>query len=61
MTADRDNFEGYGYDGQEIGCTNCDGGWRHRCWDDMCISRYSAEDCRVAVCCRDCNPLADYQ
>jgi hypothetical protein len=45
------------YDDDEIGCVNCDNGWKHGCCDDLCIGcTDEAIDCFSPVPCRECNP-----
>jgi hypothetical protein len=39
----------------EIGCYECDGGWKHGCCSDMCIGCYEAVECDRAYPCRLCN------
>ena len=40
----------------DIGCVNCDGGWRHGCCDDLCRGSNEPEWCENAIFCRTCNP-----
>jgi hypothetical protein len=58
LKADEPSF---GYDGQEIGCCNCDGGWNHGCCDDLCYGSNEPEWCENAIPCRHCNPFGDVQ
>lgn len=55
--ADDDAY--FDYDDREIGCVNCDGGWRHGCCDDMCIGSNEPEWCEDARPCRTCNPYGE--
>lgn len=41
---------------REIGCVNCDGGWRHGCCDDLCRGCNEPEWCDYARPCSTCNP-----
>lgn len=50
--ADDLDFEEVG----EIGCVNCDGGWRHGCCDDLCIGSNETDRCDYARKCLTCNP-----
>lgn len=45
-----------GFDEREIGCVNCDGGWRHGCCDDLCRGSNDPEWCDFARKCPTCNP-----
>lgn len=49
----------YWVDDGEIGCVNCDGGWRHGCCDDLCRGSNDSEWCENAIPCRTCNPFGD--
>lgn len=46
----------YDFDPGDIGCANCDGGWRHGCCDDLCRGSNEADRCDYARPCRTCNP-----
>ena len=50
----------YDDDLPDIGCCNCDSGWRHGCCDDMCYGCNDPQDCDAAIPCRDCNPHGEY-
>jgi hypothetical protein len=44
------------YDDAEIGCVNCDAGWRHGCCDDLCRGSNESQDCDYPRRCLTCNP-----
>jgi hypothetical protein len=46
----------YDPDLPEIGCCNCDGGWKHGCCDDLCYACNEPQWCENAISCRHCNP-----
>jgi hypothetical protein len=43
----------------EIGCYECEDGWRHGCCDDLCRGSVEAVDCDAAHPCRLCNPRGE--
>ena len=59
VPADDADGEGWDYfdpDAGQIGCCNCDSGWRHGCCDDLCYASVAPVDCDAAIPCRFCNP-----
>jgi hypothetical protein len=46
----------FDYDEREIGCVDCDSGWRHGCCDDLCYGSNEPEWCDNAIACCHCNP-----
>jgi hypothetical protein len=55
---DGDDFDDY--DEREIGCVDCDSGWRHGCCDDLCYGSVEPQDCDMARACPHCNPRGEY-
>ncbi len=47
-------------DAPDIGCWNCEGGWKHGCMDDLCRGSACADQCDDAYPCPTCNPKGDY-
>jgi hypothetical protein len=52
--------DGFDYDEREIGCVNCDMGWRHGCCDDLCRGSVEPQDCENARACSHCNQHGEY-
>lgn len=47
------------YEDAEIGCVNCDAGWRHGCCDDLCRGSNEPQDCDYARKCLVCNKYGE--
>lgn len=52
---DEDTYD----ESDDIGCYECNSGWKHGCMDDLCRGGNDASECHDAIACRACNPTGE--